>query len=116
MDVYDLWFNLKPGTRDTEFCDRLAAYLGLLQTEGKIAGFRVMRRKLGFGPALLGDFHVMIEKRDLAQLDSAFDVVATRAGDVETFHAAVNQYVTDFVAALYRDFPDAVRVRGQERF
>jgi hypothetical protein len=36
--------------------------------------------------------------------------------DMEGLHAAVNQHVTDFVAALYRDFPDTVRVRGQEKF
>jgi hypothetical protein len=35
---------------------------------------------------------------------------------VEGLHASVNQHVTDFSAALYRDFPDAVRARGDEKF
>ena len=116
MDVYNVWFNLKPGTRDVEFCERLDVYLGSLQSDGKIERFRVLRRKLGLSPAGLGEFHVMIETKDLAQLDAAFQRVATRAGEVETFHAAVNQYVTDFTAALYRDFPDPMRLRGQEKF
>lgn len=116
MDLYNIWFNLKPGVRDVEFCDRLNAYLGHLASIGKIERYRVTRRKLGFGPSALGEFHVVIETRDLAQLESAFSFVATRSGEVESLHAAVNQDVTDFTAALYRDFPDEVRRRGEEKF
>jgi hypothetical protein len=116
MDVYHVWFNLKPGVRDVEFCDRVTGYLGHLQNGGRIERFRITRRKLGFGPAALGEFHVTIETRDLAQLDQAFALVARRDGEVEELHASVNQYVTDFTTALYRDFPDAARTRGEEKF
>lgn len=116
MDLYNIWFNLKPGIGDVELCDRLHAYLGKLAADGKIASYRISRRKLGFAPPSLGEFHVLVETRDLAQLDSAFSQVATRSGEIESLHAAVNQHVTDFTAALYRDFPDAVRVRGEEKF
>jgi hypothetical protein len=116
MDIYDIWFNLKSGVRDVEFCERLHAYLGHLREGGRIEQYRLMRRKLGFGPPSLGEFHVAIETLDLAQLDQAFLHVAHRSGEVESLHAAVNQYVTDFVAALYRDFPDPVRERGREQF
>jgi hypothetical protein len=116
VDLYEVWFNLKAGVRDVEFCERLDAYLGRLAADDKIVSFRVTRRKLAFGIPQLGEFHVTIEVRDLAQLDAAFQSVAARSGEVEGLHAAVNQYVTDFNAALYRDFPDAVRVRGQELF
>ena len=116
MDIYHVWFNLKPGVRDVELCDRVNGYLDHLQNGGRIERFRITRRKLGFGPPSLGEFHVTIETRDLAQLDEAFLHVAHRGGEVEGLHAAVNQHVTDFAAALYRDFPDAVRARGQEKF
>jgi hypothetical protein len=116
MDLYEIWFNLKPGMRDVELCDRLHGYLGHLQSGGRIERYRISRRKLGFGPPALGEFHVTIETRDLAQLDQAFADVARRSGEVEGLHAAVNQHVTDFTAALYRDFPDANRERGQEKF
>jgi hypothetical protein len=59
---------------------------------------------------------VTIETLDLAQLERAFQRVASRTGEVEGLHASVNQHVTDFSAALYRDFPDAVRARGDEKF
>jgi hypothetical protein len=116
MDIYHIWCNLKPGTGDVAFCDRVSAYLGQLRDEQLIAGFRVTRRKLGFGPPQLGEFHIAIEITDLAQLEAAFQHVARRAGPMEGLHHAVNSLVTDFTAALYRDFPDPVRQRGEEKF
>ena len=116
MDLYHIWFNLKSGTTDLEICDRLDAYLGALVEAGEITSYRVSRRKLGLGPPSLGEFHVVIEVRDLAQLDSAFTTVSSRADPVESLHAEVNQSVRDVCFALYRDFPDPQRVRGEERF
>ncbi len=116
MDIYHVWVDLKPGVKDLEFCDAAAAYFGHLRDEGEIAGFRITRRKLGFGPPGLGDFHLMIETEDMAQLEQAFRRVAARTSPAEGFHAAVNQKVVNFTAALYRDFPDEFRKRGDEEF
>ena len=99
-----------------EFADAVHRYLGALQAEGLIEGYRLTRRKLGFGIAGLGEFHVAIETTDMAQLEQAFQRVSTRADPIETFHHAVNSRVVNFQAALYRDFPDAHRRRGEERF
>ncbi|HEY2839153.1 MAG TPA: DUF6614 family protein [Pirellulales bacterium] len=116
MDIYHVWCNLKPGVSDVAFCDRVAAYLGHLREDGLIETHRVTRRKLGLGPRELGEFHVMIEVKDLAQLDRAFQTVAERSGVVEGLHQAVNSLACDLTFALYRDFPDPVRKRGQEKF
>ena len=116
MDVYHTWCNLKPGVSDVDFADKVAAYLGHLKAQGLIEGWRLTRRKLGLAPAGLGDFHLMIETKDMAQLDAAFSHVAARRGPVEDFHVHVNSLVTNAQFALYRDFPDAVRHRGEEKF
>jgi len=116
MDVYQIFCDLKPGVSDLAFAEGLGRYLSLLQREGRIASWRLLRRKLGLGPDGLGEFQVLIETRDLAQLDEAFQAASRRSGDVEAAHAGVNQLVTGFRAGLWRDFPDAHRVRGQERF
>lgn len=116
MDLFLNWFDLKPGVSDTELCDALDAYLRPLKERGEIAGYRLTRRKLAFGPAELGEFCVTIEVEGLAQLDRAFATVSTRAGPIEGLHAAVNQQVRNLRAALYRDFPDPQRVRGEEKF
>jgi len=116
MDLFLNWFNLKPGVSDVAFCDSLHAYLGALKRKGEIAGYRLSRRKLAFGVPELGEFFLVIEVEGLAQLDRAFATVSTRSDPIESLHAAVNQNVCDLRAALYRDFPDAQRVRGEEKF
>jgi uncharacterized protein DUF6614 len=116
VDHYHIWCNLKPGVSDVAFAESIDRYLGALQRADRIVGFRVARRKLGLGPTRLGEFHIAVEVRDLAQLDDAFREVSTRSGVVEELHAAVNQSAQDLTFALYRDFPDPHRQRGHEKF
>ena len=116
MDVYHVWCDLKPGTSDLGFARDVTAYLSSLRDAGRIAGFRLTRRKLGLGPTELGEFHLAIELRDLAQLDAAFREVSTRHEPLESLHAAVNQVARNARFALYRDFPDPQRESGAERF
>ena len=116
MDIYHIWCDLREGVDDLEFAEAVAAYLGVLEEDGVLERFRVTRRKLGLGHPALGEFHLQLEFTDLAQLDEAFSSVARRTDPIESFHFAVNSKVRNFVAALYRDFPDEVRERGEERF
>ena len=110
MDVYHAFVALKPGCRDMDFAAAVAGYLGDLQARGRIAGWRLMRRKLGLGPRELDEFHIMIEFDGLAQFDELFLQVAARQGEIEERHRAVYRMVARATFALYRDFPDAVRV------
>jgi hypothetical protein len=114
MDVYELSVDLKPGVRDLELAAAAEAYLELLREDGLIESWRLLRKKLGFGAG--SEFKVLIETRDLAQLDAAFQVVSARADPVETAHHGLNSLVTNFQAALYRDFPDPQRRHGEEKF
>jgi hypothetical protein len=116
MDVYHIFFDLRPGVRDLSVCAAVDAFLARLRDEGRIVSFRILRRKLGLGPRELGEFHVIVETHDLAQLDQAFRSVSTRSGVVEELHAVVNQQVEGVTFALYRDFPDPHRETGEERF
>lgn len=109
MNYYEIWVNLKDSRRDVEFCRAVEAYLGHLRQAGHVESWRLTRRKFGFGPADLGEFHISIAFRDLAQMDRAFGEVATRSGEVERLHLPVYSMVTDFKSALYRDFPDPQR-------
>ena len=116
MDVYHIWCDLRPESSDVEFADAVERYLRRLREDGAIEGHRLTRRKLGLGPRTFGEFHIEIEVEDLAQLDRAFDVAARREGPIEELHEAVNRHAARVEFALYRDFPDAQRVRGGERF
>ena len=116
MDVYHVWCDLQPGVGDLDFAARVGEYLDHLRDGGRIAGWRLTRRKLGLGPPGLGEFHLMIEVTGLAQLDSAFALVATRGEPTEGFHFGVNSLVRNATFGLTRDFPDPVRRHGEERF
>jgi hypothetical protein len=112
VDTYHIWADLKDGVKDLVFVGHVERYMKHLQEQGAIAGFRISRRKLGLGPASLGEFHIAIDVRDLAQLDQAFNQAAARAGTVESYHSAVYASVRNTTFALYRDFPDPVRQRS----
>ena len=116
MDIYHVWCDLQPGVRDLDFCREVDVYLGHLKAEGLIEGWRLTRRKLGLSPPGMGEFHILIEVKNLAQLEDAFQRAACRREPVEGFHFGVNSKVRNSVFALYRDFPDAVRHAGEERF
>ena len=116
MDRYHIWCDLEQGRSDVEWVEAVHAYLGRLREAGEIEGYRVTRRKLGLGPAELGEFHVEIEVADLAQLDRAFGAASARREPVESLHHAVNRSVRNLRFALYRDFPDPHRERGSEKF
>ncbi|MDX2064636.1 MAG: DUF6614 family protein [Fimbriimonadaceae bacterium] len=109
MDHYDIWVDLLPGVRDLDFVAAVQAYLDPMRAQGLIAEYRIARRKFGFAPPELREFHIRISVESLAQLDEAFRYAATREDPVEALHAAVYSKVTGFRSALYRDFPDSVR-------
>ena len=98
------------------FVRDLEHYMTYLRERGLIEAHRLLRRKLGLGPNSLGEFLLLLEVNDLAQLEQAFQHVASRKGEVEERHFAVNSKIQSVVFALYRDFPDPVRSFGEERF
>lgn len=116
MHIFHIWVNLKPGVMDTDFVDAVDEYLGPLAEAGKLENYRVTRRMLGLGHEDLRDFDIMVEFTSLEQFDRLFNTVAARTDPVESLHYAVNSKVTGFRSALYRDFPDASRQTGQEKF
>jgi hypothetical protein len=116
MDIYNAWFDLKAGVSDLEFADRLKTYMESLKNDGLMQDWRLMRRKLGLSAAPVGEFHLMMEFSGLAQLDQAFNRVGSRREPTEGVHFGVNSLVQNVQFALYRDFPDSIRHRGDEKF
>ena len=116
MDCYLASFGLQDGVKDADFVSDLEAYMARLEQDGLIEGHRLLRRKLGLGPRAPGEFLLLMDVRDMAQLERAFQTVGQRAEPLEGAHFAVNSKVKDLFFALYRDFPDSFRTYGQERF
>ena len=109
MDHYEIWCDIKDSHKDLQFASDVSAYLGRLKEQGLLERFGLSRRKLGFGPDSLGEFHVSIAVQDMMQLERLFEVIAARSGEIESLHAKVYSQVVNFKAALYRDFPDPQR-------
>ena len=116
MNVYQAFFTLKPGVYDMDFVAGLNAYMGYLKDRGDLKTWRLLRRKLGLGPSATGEWQLLMEFENLAQLDHAFGHVSTRAGDVEVKHHGVNHMIDTVTFGLYRDFPDPGRETGEEKF
>ncbi|MEN0040095.1 MAG: DUF6614 family protein [Pseudomonadota bacterium] len=118
MDVYQAFFSLKPGVKDLDFVSDLTRMMDHLVESKKIEGWRLLRSKLGLTPtkAFGGEFQLLIETRNMAQLDAAFAVAAKRSGEMEVMHFGVNSKIKDITFALYREFPDQIREIGEELF
>ncbi|GAA0577191.1 DUF6614 family protein [Rhizomicrobium electricum] len=116
MDHYHAFFDLKSGTSDIAFARAVAAFMEHLKAAGLIEGWHLTRRKLGLGPRDLGEFQVVMDTTDLAQLDAAFRHVSSRGEPAESLHFAVNRHAANVTFALYRDFPDPQRREGEEKF
>src|SRR4051794_35692313 len=112
MDIYNAWFDLKPGVSDMEFSERLAAYMDSLKNEGLMQGWRLTRRKLGLSAAPVGEFHLMMEFTGMAQLDQAFGRVRSRRAPIETAPFRVNSLGPNVPVPPYRDFPGRRRPAG----
>ena len=106
MDIYHVWCDLKSGGSDREFARRLSDFLGQLKADGRLENWRLTRCKLGLSPDGMPEFHIMIETRDLAQLDTAFRALAPKEGEDHVRHFSMNSMATNLKFALYRDWPD----------
>ncbi|MDP6532638.1 MAG: hypothetical protein QF845_05015 [Candidatus Marinimicrobia bacterium] len=106
MDIYHVWCNLIDSRKDDEFCAAVEAYLDYFKSDGLLDNYRITRRKLGFGPKELGEFHILIETKNMSKLEDVWRTVAQKDEPVVSLHKDVYSRVTDFRSALYRDFPD----------
>lgn len=110
MNVYAIWVDLIVGREDLAFANAVHRFLDHFQSQGLVESYTLERRKFGFGPEGLGEFHVRILTKDLDMLDRVFMQAASRSGDVEAMHSEVFRRVKNFKSGLYRSFPDEVRI------
>ncbi|MCA0205083.1 DUF6614 family protein [Pararhodobacter sp.] len=110
MNVYHCMIDLKPGAKALVFAHALDVWLSLLQREGRIEGWRLMRLKLKFGGDECSDFLVEIEVKDLSQLDHAFHYLGQGDEEAAELHDQMRQHIQHVNVGLYRPFPDPERV------
>ena len=107
MDIYHIWADKEGDITDREFVNNMRAFLEHLKSEGKMESYRITRCKMGFRSMDIPEWHIMMEFRNMAQMDAAFERVAPLEGELETKHRSFNQFVAGNIQhALYRDWPD----------
>ena len=106
MDVYQIWFDLKPDTDERKFAEALTLFLDHMEEKRAIETWRMLRNKLGFRPEAFPEFVILVETQDLEQLDKAFNAAAAREGLTDELHFKANAMVQNVRFALYRDWPD----------
>lgn len=107
-DLYTIWANKKGNISDKEWVTNMQNFLQHLVDENKMLSYRITRCKMGFRSiSNLPEWFIIMEFRDMAQIDEAFRRVAPLEGELEDKHRSFNQFVADDIQhALWRDYPD----------
>jgi hypothetical protein len=107
-DIYHIWADKDGDLSDLEWVTNMRGFLDHLVHENKMLSYRITRCKMGFRSiADLPEWHIMMEFRDMAQMDAAFRRVAPLQGELEDKHRSFNQFVgSNIQHALFRDWPD----------
>jgi len=108
MDIYHIWADKEGDISDIDWVNNMKKFLDHLVKEGKMVSYRVTRCKMGFRSIQdLPEWHIMMEFKDMHQMDLAFNRVAKREGLLEEKHQSFNKFVADNIQhALFRDWPD----------
>ena len=110
MNSNHCMIDLKSDARALGFATALDAWMTLLRDEGRIAGWRLMRRKLNLAGDCCADFLLEIEVDDLAQLDAAFRYLGRGGDEAARRYDQMHQHIARAEFGLYRPFPDPERV------
>jgi len=108
MDLYTIWANKQGDISDLEWVKNMRSFFDQLVSEGRMESYRITRCKMGFRSiADMPEWMILMEFKDMAQMDLAFRRVAPLKGELENKHRSFNQFVAgDIQHALFRDWPD----------
>jgi len=107
-DLYTIWADKQGDISDIEWVNGMRDFFDHLIREDKMVTYRITRCKMGFRSiANMPEWMIIMEFRDMAQMDQAFRRVAPLEGNLEEKHKSFNQFVAGNIQhALFRDWPD----------
>ena len=109
-DIYHIWADHHKDVNAYEFANKMKKFLDGLVAMGKMESYRLTRAKLGFRSMDLPEFHIMMEFKNMQQLDDSMTSVIRNEKNIDESHVAFNQLVDQDTIQhfLYRDFPDEI--------
>ena len=107
-DLYTIWADKDGDISDLEWVTNMRSFFDHLVKEDRMLTYRITRCKMGFRSiADMPEWMIIMEFRDMAQMDLAFRRVAPLQGELEDKHRSFNQFVGGNIQhALFRDWPD----------
>ena len=105
MDIYTIWANKEGDISDIDWVNNMKSFFDHLVTEGKMESYRITRCKMGFRSiADMPEWMILMEFKNMAQMETAFQRVVPQQGELEAKHRSFNQFVAgDIQHALFRD-------------
>ena len=108
MNLYHCMIELKNDAQALAFASAADQWLSGLCERGLIGGWNLHRRKFGLASGRHSDFVLLIDVRDLAQLESAFRSLAEDGETTDQRHYdLMHDMIATLDVGLYRPFPDA---------
>ena len=107
-DLYTIWADKAGDISDLDWVTNMRSFLDHLVAEDRMLTYRITRCKMGFRSIQdLPEWMIIMEFRDMAQMEQAFQRVAPLKGELEDKHRSFNQFVAGNIQhALFRDWPD----------
>ena len=108
MDIYHIFADHTKDTDAYSFVKKMNVFLDTMVALGKMESYRVMRMKLGFRSMNLPEFHIMMEFKNMQQLDDAMTSIIRNEKSIDEKHVNFNKLVDveTIQHFLYRDYPD----------
>ena len=106
-DLYTIWANKEGDISDIDWVKGMQSFFDHLVSEDKMVDYRITRCKMGFRSiADMPEWMIIMEFRDMAQMELAFQRVAKKQGELEEKHRSFNQFVASNIQhVLFRDWP-----------
>jgi len=102
MIHYNVWFDLRVETDETDSLDVIREFLTELHAAGSIAGFQLLRNSGGAAKTKMLRFQALMEFRDDAQFSKAFSEQAAR-GIHTGLHGRAMALVSAFQIEVFRE-------------
>jgi len=107
-DIYHIWADHHKDVNAYEFATKMRKFLDGLVEMDKMKSYRLTRAKLGFRSMDMPEFHIIMDFKNMQQLDDAMTSVLRNEENIDESHVSFNQLVDKETIQhfLYRDYPD----------
>ena len=85
-DIYHIWADHHKDVDAYDFANKMRKFLDGLVSMGKMENYRLTRAKLGFRSMDLPEFHIMMEFKNMQQLDDSMTSVLRNEKNIDESH------------------------------